>query len=253
MKRIVPIISQKGGVGKSTFSRGLVDVARGAGIPTGAFDADGGVGQLLAHYGERDPGGAYVQPQDPLRGVAFFDVRDEYARELLVNVVDTPAQLIVIDLPGGSMDALGAVLPGGLAGLLDTWVEEGWEVRVVHVITSLKACAREVVRVVDALGAHARHLRVARNLGVSDADAFYIFEGDAAGKHGRAKQRVREAGGAVIDIPKIRSRTYTWVDEYTLQFSAAAAGDDEGHRGDRKWLREWLREFEVSVRQGDVL
>ena len=151
------------------------------------------------------------------------------------------------------MDALGAVVPGGLVGLLDLWVEEGWEVRVLHVITSLKACAREVVRVVDALGDHARSLRVARNLGISDPDAFYIFEGDAAGNYGGAKQRVRDAGGGVIDVPRIRSRTYTWVDEFTLRFSVAAGGSDEGHRGDRKWLRAWLGEFEATLRAGDIL
>jgi hypothetical protein len=253
MKRVVPIISQKGGVGKSTCSRGIVDVARGAGIATGAFDADGGVGQLLAHYGERDPKGALVLKQDAVRGVEYFDVRDEFARETLVNVVDSQAQLVVIDLPGGSMDAIGAVVPGGLPGLIDTWVDEGWDVRVVHVITSLKACALEVLRVVDVLGPHAKSLRVAKNLGISDPNAFYIFEGDGEGRYGGPKTALLQAGGKVFDIPKIRSRTYTWVDEFTLRFSEAAVNDDEGHRGDRKWLREWLREFEAAIRSGDVL
>jgi hypothetical protein len=93
-----------------------------------------------------------MQQQDAVTGVEYFDVRDEFAREMLVNVVDAKADLVVIDLPGGSMDAISAVVPGGLPGLLDTWVEEGWDVRVVHVITSLKACALEVRRVVDQLG-----------------------------------------------------------------------------------------------------
>ena len=254
---MVPIISQKGGVGKTTFSRGLVDVARSAGIATAAYDADGAVGQLLEHYGERDQAGAILPTQDPLVGVDYFDVRDEDAREVLVNVIDTPAQLVVIDLPGGTLDAIGAVLPGGLPGLLDTWVEEGWNVRVVHVISSLKACAKEVLRVIEALGPHARSLRVVRNLGDSDEDAFYIFGGDAFGGYGGPKRALLAAGGTVLDMPKIRSRTYTWVDEFTLQFSEAAkppaSRADDTHRGDRKWLREWLGEFERSVRAGDVL
>jgi hypothetical protein len=253
MKRVVPIISQKGGVGKSTCSRGIVDVARSAGIATAAYDADGGVGQLLAHYGQRDVKGALLQQQDAVTGVEYFDVRDEFAREMLVNVVDAKADLVVIDLPGGSMDAISAVVPGGLPGLLDTWVEEGWDVRVVHVITSLKACALEVRRVVDQLGKHAPSLRVAKNLGISDANAFYIFEGDGAGNYGGPKDALLAGGGRVFDVPKIRSRTYTWVDEFTMQFSRAAANEDEGHRGDRKWLREWLREFEAAIRDGDVL
>ena len=253
MKRVVPIISQKGGVGKSTCSRGLVDVARSAGITTAAYDADGGVGQLLAHYGERDSNGSLMVNQQAARGVEYFDVRDVFARETLVNVIDAPAQLVVIDLPGGSMDAIAAVVPGGLPGLLDTWVEEGWDVRVVHVITSLKACALEVLRVVEALGPHAASLRVAKNLGISDPNAFYIFEGDGEGRYGGPKTALVEAGGKVFDVPRIRSRTYTWVDEFTMRFSEAAANDDEGHRGDRKWLREWLREFEAAIRHGDVL
>ena len=81
MKRVVPIISQKGGVGKSTCSRGLVDVARSAGITTAAYDADGGVGQLLAHYGERDSNGSLMVKQHAARGVEYFDVRDAFARD----------------------------------------------------------------------------------------------------------------------------------------------------------------------------
>jgi hypothetical protein len=253
MKRVVPVISLKGGVGKSTFSRGLVDVARSAGIPTAAYDADGGVGQLLAHYGQRDPKGSLMRNQDAAKGVDYFDVRDEVAREMLVNVVDAKADLVVIDLPGGSMDAISAVVPGGLPGLLDTWVEEGWDVRVVHVITSLKACALEVLRVSETLGAHGASLRVAKNLGISDPNAFYIFEGDGNGQYGGPKAALLQAGGKVFEMPKIRSRTYTWVDEFTMQFSQAAVNEDEGHRGDRKWLREWLREFEAAIRDGDVL
>src|SRR5580704_7106927 len=65
------------------------------------------------------------------------------------------------------------------------------------------------------------------------------------------KETLLAAGGKVFDVPKIRSRTYTWVDEYTMQFSQAAVNEDEGHRGDRKWLREWLREFEAALRDGD--
>ena len=109
MKRVVPVISLKGGVGKSTFSRGLVDVARSAGIATAAYDADGGVGQLLAHYGQRDANGSLMRSQDAAKGVDYFDVRDEVAREMLVNVVDAKADLVVIDLPGGSIDAIRTV------------------------------------------------------------------------------------------------------------------------------------------------
>jgi hypothetical protein len=58
--------------------------------------------------------------QSAVQGVEYFDVRDEVAREMLVNVVDAKADLVVIDLPGGSMNAISAVGPGGLPGLLDT-------------------------------------------------------------------------------------------------------------------------------------
>jgi cellulose biosynthesis protein BcsQ len=59
---------QKGGVGKSTFARILLDSLRRRGRSVAAFDGDGAVGHLLQYYGEKQ-NGKLALCQNPLLGV----------------------------------------------------------------------------------------------------------------------------------------------------------------------------------------
>jgi hypothetical protein len=254
-KRIIPIISQKGGVGKSTVARAVVDIARSSGIVTAAFDADGGVGHLLSHYGQRNDLGRRLADQDPLQGVGYFRLHDGQSRDRLVNVIDTlDADLIVIDMPGGTLDVLENVLPGGVRELLDVWESEGWETRPLHVITGLRSCAEEVLHVLDALGEAASRLRVCRNLGFSHGrvEAFFLFDGGGEFK-GNARQRLELSGGKALSMPELRYETYVWIDAKRYTFADALKSEDPGNRGDRRWLRDFLAKFEAELRGADVL
>ena len=65
------VISDKGGTGKSIFSRALADRLRRDRIDSLLVDGDGTVGQLLQFYGERDEAGR-LQEQTPDRGVPLL-------------------------------------------------------------------------------------------------------------------------------------------------------------------------------------
>lgn len=71
MKRVVFVISDKGGTGKSTFARGYADHLRRKVPGSALVDADGTVGQLLQFHGTRDSKGALEPKQDPTKGVAY--------------------------------------------------------------------------------------------------------------------------------------------------------------------------------------
>jgi len=251
-KRLVMTVSQKGGVGKTTVMRGVVEIARSRGVKTAAYDADGGVGQLLKHYGTK-VGGEVAVVQNPLDGVGYFNVRDLRDKEAVNRIDGAGADLVVLDLPGGTLDVLADVVPGGLRGLVEMYRDEGWEVVVLLVITPLQNCALEVLRLIEHLGG-ARGLIVVKNPGHYPVEAFYQYAGDAEHpEYGAAREQLLAAGGCDLTMPSIRWQTYLYLDEHSLSFGDALKSDDSRYRGDRKWVRELLRELESELSGAGVL
>jgi hypothetical protein len=269
MKRIILVTSQTGGVGKSTTSCAIVDVARSIGVITAAYDTDtrkGRVGKLLKRYGERDANGVLLSNQNPTTGVGYFDARDPKAREQLIGLIDDKAELVVVDLPGGSLTDLADVVPGGLGGLTKMYGEYGWEPIIVIVVTPVKICAEEVVEVLPRLTGCGAKIVVAKNFGATgehvalpediDQREFFLFNGDGGIRSsGRARTLLHEAGGLELLIPCIRARSYTYVDSFDLPFSIAAQRDDEAreYRGDQRWMRDWLDKMHDRFVDAQVL
>ncbi len=251
-KRLVMTVSQKGGVGKTTVMRGLVEIARTRGIRTAAYDADGGVGQLLKHYGTKADG-EVAAVQNPLSGVGYFNVRDLRDKEAVNRIDGEGAELVVLDLPGGTLDVLADVVPGGLRGLVEMYREEGWAVVVLLVITPLQNCALEVLRLIEHLGG-AKDLIVVKNPGHYPVDAFYQYAGDAEHpEYGVARERLLAAGGRDMLMPPIRWQTYLYLDEHSLSFGDALTSGDPRYRGDRTWVRSLLRTLEGEFSMAGVL
>jgi len=99
--------AEKGGTGKSTAARALVDYARRVGVRTAAWDTDGSVGQLLQCYGTKDRNGAILLDQDPCVGTGYFNIRDDRQRDrLFASVTEHDASLSVYDMPGGILAEL---------------------------------------------------------------------------------------------------------------------------------------------------
>ena len=99
MKRVIFVCSQKGGAGKTTFARGLLEALRYEGITVAAYDADGAVGQLLQYEGARDRKGALLPRQDPRVGCGDFDIRDDDDRDILLNALADEPPVLLFDLP----------------------------------------------------------------------------------------------------------------------------------------------------------
>src|SRR5512143_2166836 len=99
MKRWIMVVSDKGGTGKSIFSRAVADRLRRATANALLVDGDGTVGQLLQFYGERDDTGR-LREQTPEHGVMPFlmtgGIKD---RDALVNMLDYDKPVVLCDLP----------------------------------------------------------------------------------------------------------------------------------------------------------
>ena len=246
------VCSQKGGAGKTTFARALLDVLRCEGYTVAAYDADGNVGQLFQHHGLRDARGVLLARQDPCVGCGFFDIRADDDRDILLNALTTEPPVLLFDLPGGVVGELGKVVDGGDApcGLFGEYRDRGYAVTIVVVMTPVQASVRTVQHSIDAFGTTVRYVAV-KNLAFGAEDAFVLFDGcDQDGLRlppSQGKQALLEHGGVIVAMPALEPRSYALLDIYNLGYIEAVRG--HGPAGtipiaDRVRVRHWLQEFD---------
>ena len=244
------VCSQKGGAGKTTFARALLDVLRCEGYTVAAYDADGNVGQLFQHHGLRDARGVLLARQDPCVGCGFFDIRADDDRDLLLNALATEPPILLFDLPGGVVGELGKVVDGGdtPCGLFGEYRDRGYAVTIVVVMTPVHASVRTVQHSINAFGTTVRYVAV-KNLAFGAEDAFVLFDGLRL-PPSRGKQALLEHGGVIVAMPALEPRSYALLDIYNLGYVEAVRGQGSGGRmpiADRVRVRHWLQEFDRSL------
>ena len=251
MKRVIFIASQKGGAGKSTFARALLDQLRAEQLSVAAFDADGNVGQLLQYAGSRGERGVLLHEQDPFQGCGYFDIYDPDERDQIVNALALEAERLLFDLPGGALTPLCQVLDAGDApdGLINEYRHAGYRLTVVVVMTPVLASVRTVQNTIHLFGADVDYIAV-RNLAFGDEDAFVLFDGvdddDLKQPPSKGKQALLDGGGQVINLPALAPRTYALLDYYSLGFHAACH-DERVPLADQARVRQWLERFKTAI------
>jgi len=221
MKRIIAVVGEKGGTGKSLWASSFLDYARNTlGRPVAAYDADGSVGALAAVHAVKGADGWPAAGQDPLTGVVWYDIRKEGERALFLDSVGTGDALILHDMAGGCLIDLAAIVAGGgddgdLADLTAGLADAGYRLTLVHVLSEKMAAADSVGRYVAALGDAADHVAVVnRHFGTTAAD-FPHWAG------GSARDAMLAAGGAETDMPALPRRTFARIEPWAEPLSAS--------------------------------
>ncbi|CDI02333.1 hypothetical protein BN873_280019 [Candidatus Competibacter denitrificans Run_A_D11] len=254
-RRAVFVLSNKGGAGKTTFARGLLDLYRLEAKEVAAYDADGKVGQLVQHYGQRDERGALLPLQDPKIGCGFFDIRADDDRDVLINALADEPERLLFDLPGGLVGELGKVIDYGAAprGLFDEYWDKGYAITVVIVMTPVLASVRTVQESLEAFGPKVNYV-VVKNLAFGPRDSFILFDGtDRDGLRfpsSLGKAAVLDAGGVIITMPPLEARSYALLDVFNLTFKEGALGQGRGRQlplADRVRVRNWLQDYEQQI------
>jgi hypothetical protein len=249
-KRMILVLGQKGGTGKSTASCAILDRLRRDDIPCAAYDGDGSdVGQLHQFYGQRGPDGRPMVPQDPIRGVVPYDIRHEGQRDLLLNSLQTGASVVLHDLPGGSLLPVIRVA-GSAAALASMATEAGYRITLAVVLSPALASALVVGDILDQFGTSVDYLAI-RNRFYTRIGGFDLFDGhtDATGEPmgGKSKQRLLAANGKIIDMPSLmEGETYWKLEALDLGFTAGCR-DPRLSIAHRSRIGTFLRDFDAEL------
>ena len=237
VKRLILVIGDKGGTGKSTFSRILGETHRQAEKSTLLVDADGTVGQMLQFLGERNADGRLVPQPQSRDGVTVFTLHGtETDRDNLTELLKSGAETIVVDLPAVSLTILRNVQNDiDYLRLVD---ETGYALTLVSLLTPFRASIRGIGDALE-LAPKATHV-VVRNLNSGDEDDFELWEASAA------KKTLAERGGMLIDMPRLKARIAAKLDKDNIRYHDAPDASVLT-LADRSRSRKWLDEAKKNL------
>ncbi|TLG72608.1 P-loop NTPase [Methylocystis sp. B8] len=252
VKRVALVANEKGGVGKSVFTRTLVDHLRTNGKRVAAYDADGSVGATARVLGSRDAAGAVERVQNPVEGVGYYNGRADAERNILLDSIESGEKLYVHDLAGGLLADLTRIVDGGegLDGLLDAFEAHGYRLTLLHVISPDVGAAQSVARWLSLIGDRADHVAVINLKHGKPPNDFPFWYGftDAKGvaKGGKTREKLLAMGGVEIEFPALPAGTFAKLDAENIPFTRA---DKAGLLTitERAHVTKYLRDFAAAL------
>jgi hypothetical protein len=230
LKLLIFTVADKGGTGKSTFTRALVDILHYRNLDYLAYDGDKRNSQLYRHY--HKVGG----------GVHKLNFSVEGGADELIEAMDRcDAPVMVVDLPGGGVELLERL--NSQMNFLADANDMGYSVTMVSVLSRIKDSVNALRLLMDLTGDSAQHIAV-KNLYWGDEQKFSLFDGSDT------KQRLLDTGGLVMNMPDLFDDTYSIIDEHSLSFRAAIE-DPRLTRPHRSRLNQWLRQLESQIELAD--
>lgn len=203
--------ADKGGVGKTTIARAMLDYFKDRGVRPSVFDTEPGEGVLRRFY-------KYAKP------VNVGDVRGQME---VFDEVPT-AGYTFVDLKAGALSKVLSRLRDG--GLLQDVHDGKMRMIVLHVIASNEASLREIADTAEVLSAGGEHVVVKNH----QSDGRFL-EWDP-----EAYRSFFKPTDLMLDIPHLDGMAADAVDKLGVSFSSFIA-DDKNSRVLRGVVNHWLK------------
>jgi hypothetical protein len=214
---IIIVGADKGGVGKTTISRTLMDYFKAQGAEYRAFDTEAPLGVLKRFYPDKTE---------------------------VVDLTKSDGQMTVFDTLKNAPITVIDVRAGLLSPTLKTLAEIGFldasklKIVVLHVIGATKASFAEIKATRDAVGG-SKHFLVTNHTNESD---FFSWDGDTA-------KQALAIGDGLIDIPKLNELAMEHVETLGVPFQTFIDGENNSPvlRGYvRHWLSRVFQQFDAA-------
>lgn len=202
MKRLIALVSQKGGVGKTTAAIALADRYRRDGKPVFLVDGDKDVGGLLQVFGARDKSGKLLDVQ-PDTGVTRFAMHgDERDRDMFVDLLDRGHPTVLVDMPAGAVTRL--IQIDRELGFFDLLAQVGYRLTLVSPITPKRPAIASVTAMLSAFKDSADYV-VFRNdwFGAEEDYALWYGTKDGDIPVSNAAKLLKQYGGQLLVFPRL--------------------------------------------------
>ena len=226
--RLVLTHGEKGGVGKTTVARLIIDFFVSKEKVFRAFDGEGPTGQLVRFHQ------SHTSAVDVADASGIAPVLD-----YLMDEAGTEERLALVDLGARSGEEVSLWLHRG--GALEEAATGNLHVTVVYVIGGAVDSVGHLKNCFEALGSVVDYVLV-KNLGV--APQFDVYDGS------KIRKALLDVGAREIRIPALDSAVYQSVDKASIAFSTFAEGHgtDAGYT-ERRYCRTWLRECFTALEE----
>jgi hypothetical protein len=219
VKEVILVSGGKGGVGKSTAAKALLDYFIGSGSIPFLIETDAGVPDVFRSYGEAVPSVAY-------------DLRSEDGWIDMLNVIDEcdDGARIVVNTAARAHEDLENFVP-----LLQEAVKAGIKITWLFMIGRNR----------DSMEILSRHLKLTNNCGTTHVvlngregpvESFNHFN------ESQAPAAITKQSGLIVYMPSLSSKFLYEMDFRRLTFDAAF---EQGRLGDRAALTTWRNKVKV--------
>ena len=227
-KRLVIVVGDKGGVGKTTFSRGLLQLYINNNIPCIAYDADSRNPQLQRYYKGYHEG--------IVRFVDFF--ARGAADDLLIDLEKENFPIYLLDLPAQS------------GGFFESYVKELSFFKILESEINCKVTMVSVIsRVLDSVNlleylhnyCHDQvNYVVVKNLFHGAEEKFERYDDSVL------RQQMKEKGLIETSMPDLFYKPYDFLDRHSLTFNQALK-HSESNIVIKARISAWLTDFEQKM------
>jgi hypothetical protein len=238
-RRLIAMIAQKGGVGKTHAAKLEYDLLQRRGRRVEAWDLDASTG-TFAVYDE---------------AIKTFDLNDSReAYSWLDDCYRADIDDVLIDVPGGRIDDLLRTFGDNSVDALVSTVRDSG--RELVVVTPIGANIAETVTaqvVLNAFGETAARVVVIKNGRFGNADDFVIYDGIEVGgerRYGATGDLAASVGAETIFLPCLAPRLLAQVDAERLRLceAASATGADRLGRLNTTRVQMYLSSVEAAFR-----
>src|SRR5512143_693835 len=227
-KRLVLIHADKGGTGKSTVARGLLEWYQRQEQRVDAIDSDKRNAQLYRYYHGLVP----VQRLDVTTPQGMDAVFNQLAEATPRVVVDTPAQF------GDALERLTQELP--LGEILETLQAR---ITVVFVLSRVKDSIQALKSALTTLHGLPVDWVIVKNGHFGAPDDFSRYDSS------KTWEEVRQAGGIELYLSDLQDVIYDRLDAENRPFSGVATADGWKFMEKQRvqaWLKQWLSELDTA-------
>ena len=223
------VMANKGGTGKSTFSRALIDLLKQAGFDVSIIEADNGIPDVGKTFG--------IQESFNLQNEnGFLDVINKLA-EL------GPGSPAVISTPAGLVERAMQDGPSFFSSLAQLEELIGHKVRIVWVIDNKRDSVETLSKFLKTLP-YSIEIDVVENLFFASVEGYNFFETS------KTKQALLARGGRVIRLPPLADRIAERLTNGRLSVEKAIPVLPLGERLE---LKRWVGECGKAFREAGYL